>query len=65
MPPLTDPTSSGGGTGALYTSNLIRAMVGYQGYSTVSTYTSNNESYYDSLQVQVNRRFGKRLQIRR
>jgi hypothetical protein len=58
-----DPTSASGGTGAFYAANLIRAMVGYQGYATISTYTSKGESYYDALQVQVNRRFGRRLQL--
>ena len=62
-PSYLDPTSSGGGTGAFYAANLIRGLAGYQGYATISTYTSKGESYYDALQVQVNRRFGKRLQF--
>ena len=58
-----DPTSASGGTGAFYATNLIRALTGYQGYSAISTFTSKGESYYNSLQVQVNRRFGRRLQF--
>jgi hypothetical protein len=62
-PKYLDPTSSGGGTGAFYTANLIRALVGYQGYGSIVTFTSNGESYYDALQVQINRRFGSSLQF--
>jgi hypothetical protein len=38
-------------------------MVGYQGYGSINTYTSAGESYYNSLQLQVNRRFGSRFQF--
>ena len=75
VPPLTDWTPQSGavkayldptstnGTGAFYATNLIRAMTGYQGYGSISTYTSLGESSYNSMQAQVNRRFGKRLQF--
>ncbi len=58
-----DPTSSGGGTGAFYATDLIRAMLRYQGYSSISTYTTAGRSNYNALQVQANRRFAKRLQV--
>jgi hypothetical protein len=57
-----DPTSANG-TGAFYATNLIRAITGYQGYGSIATYTSLGESSYNSMQAQVNRRFGKRLQF--
>ena len=75
VPPLTDWTPEGGqvkkyldptsanGTGAFYATNLIRAMTKYVGYGSISTYTSLGESSYNSLQVQLNRRFGKRYQF--
>ena len=56
-----DPTNSAGG---LVTANLIRALAGgYAGYGTINTTTSSGESYYHSLQIQLNRRFGRRLQM--
>jgi len=75
VPPLTDWTpqtgavkayldpTSANGTGAFYTANLIRSMTKYVGYGSISTYTSLGESNYNSLQVQLNRRFGKRYQF--
>lgn len=57
-----DPTSANNGTGAFYSTNLIRAMTRYMGYGTISTFTNLGESTYNSLQVQVNRRFARRLQ---
>ena len=62
-PKFLDPTSAGGGTGAFYPTNLIRALTGYHGYAAISTFTSKGESYYNSLQVQVNRRFGRSFQF--
>lgn len=56
-----DPTSANGGTGAFYATNLIRAMTGYEGYGSISTYTSLGESNYNAPQVQLNRRFNKRF----
>jgi hypothetical protein len=58
-----DPTSGGGGTGAFYNASLIKSLIGYQGYATIPSFTNVGESYYDSLQVQVNRRFGKSVQF--
>ncbi|HEX4228259.1 MAG TPA: carboxypeptidase regulatory-like domain-containing protein [Bryobacteraceae bacterium] len=59
-----DPTSSNGGTGGLYSANLIRALAGaYPGWGGIQMYSSNGESYYDSLQVQFNRRVGKNFQF--
>lgn len=57
-----DPTSTNG-TGAFYATNLIRGMTRYQGYGSISTYTSIGESSYNALQAQLNRRFGRRLQF--
>jgi hypothetical protein len=56
-----DPTNS---TGGLYTTNLLRALAGgYSGYSAINVFTSSGESYYDAMQLQVNRRFGRRFQM--
>jgi hypothetical protein len=60
-PKLQDPTST---AGALYTTNLIRALASqYPGYGTIYTLTQVGESNYNSLQTQVNRRFGKNLSL--
>ncbi len=57
-----DPTSANGGTGGFYSANLIRALAGaYPGWNQIQMYTSNGESYYDSLQAQFNKRVGKRF----
>ena len=61
-PAYFDPTSKGG-TGAFYVADLIRAMIGYQGYSTINTYTSEGRTNYNALQVQLNRQFGKTVQF--
>ena len=59
-----DPTSSGGGTGAFYSTNLIRALSGgYAGFGGVYAYTFIGESYYDALQTSLNKRFSKGLQF--
>jgi hypothetical protein len=62
-PAYFDPTSANGGTGGFYSTNLIRALSGGYRYGSITTYTSLGESIYDSLQVQLNRRFGSRLQF--
>ena len=56
-PAYLDPTSGGK---AFYTANLLRP---YVGYSTIDYACSCGEANYNSLQTQVNRRFGKRLQF--
>lgn len=61
-PKYFDPTSSGGGTGGFYNVNLITSMVAYP-YASIPSFTSKGASHYDSLQVQVNRHFGTRLQF--
>jgi hypothetical protein len=74
--PLTTWTPSGGPSGtlnpqfsdptnrkALLDTNLIRAMIAYQGYADISSFTSKGESNYNALQVQLNRRFGNRIQF--
>ena len=58
-----DPTSANGGTGAFYSANLIRSLSGGYNYGSISTWTQIGESNYNSLQVQINRRFGRRLQF--
>ncbi len=57
---FVDPTSA---SGALYSTNLIRSMVGFKGVAQIPLYTSIGASNYNSLQVQLNRRFGNRLQF--
>ena len=57
-PKFVDPTSS---SGALYSTNLIRSMVGYKGVGQVPLFVNNGTSSYNSLQVQLNRRVGKRV----
>jgi hypothetical protein len=48
-----DPTSTG-----FYSTNLIRAMVGYAGIGSIPSWTYLGASSYNSLQVQLNRRVG-------
>ncbi len=50
-----DPTTAAG----FYSANLIRSMVGLNGFGSVPIWTYNNTSNYHALQVQLNRRFGK------
>ena len=57
-----DPTSSGGGTGAFYSANLIRSMVGYN-YSALRTATYKSNGTYNALQTQISRRFSRDLQF--
>ena len=52
-----DPTSGGK---SFYTANLMRP---YVGYAAINYSCSCGEANYNSLQTQVNRRFGKRLQF--
>jgi hypothetical protein len=49
-----DPTSSG-----FYSTNLIRAMVGFAGYGQIPIWTYKGTENYNSLQVQLNRRTGR------
>jgi len=55
-PLYRDPTSSG-----LYSTNLIRSMVGYKGMGMIPMFTNDRQSNYNSLQVQLNRRAGKNI----
>jgi hypothetical protein len=57
-PKYQDPTSS---SGALYSTNLIRSMVGYKGIGQVPLFVNNGTSSYNSLQVQLNRRAGRNI----
>ncbi len=56
-PLYRDPTSSSG----LYSTNLIRSMVGFKGIGMVPMFTNDRQSSYNSLQVQLNRRAGRNL----
>ncbi|MES1258554.1 MAG: hypothetical protein ABUS51_08990, partial [Acidobacteriota bacterium] len=58
-----DPTSSGGGTGGFYSTNLIRALSGGYNWGAIQGYTQDGESSYNALQVAINRRFSKRFQF--
>jgi hypothetical protein len=55
---FVDPTST---SGALYSTNLIRSMVGYKGIGQIPLFVNNGTTNYNSLQVQVNRRVGRSL----
>lgn len=57
-PKFVDPTSSSGG---LYSTNLIRSMVGFKGVGSVPIFTNDRQSSYNSLQVQLNRRAGRNI----
>ncbi len=48
-----DPTSTG-----FYSTNLVRAMVGYAGLGQIPIWTYIGSNNYNSLQVQLNRRIG-------
>jgi hypothetical protein len=52
--PTTNPTNPG-----FYSTNLIRAITGYAGIGNVIDFTHSYTNNYNSLQVQLNRRFGK------
>lgn len=56
-----NPTTCTGG--AFLSSSLIRGEVSYEGYNNINVSTNNGESNYNALQVQINKRFGKRLQF--
>jgi len=56
-PAYLDPTT---GSKAFYTTNLLRPILGY---GSINTTCSCGDSNYHSLQMQLNRRFGKRLQF--
>jgi hypothetical protein len=63
-PKYLDPTSGNGGTAGFYSTNLIRALAGgYRGWGAIQGYTSDGESYYDALQVAINRRFSRHFQF--
>ena len=60
-PLYQDPTNA---TGGLYQTNLIRAKSGgYNGYGAINIFTSAGENNYNALQVQLNRRFGRKFRI--
>lgn len=57
-PRFVDPTST---SGALYSTNLIRSMVGFKGIGQIPVFVNNGTSSYNSLQVQLNRRAGRNI----
>ena len=59
-PKYLDPTSGGK---RFYSTDLVRALAGYAGFGAINLYTQAGESNYNSLQIQMNKRFGKRLQF--
>jgi hypothetical protein len=52
-----DPTSNPANPG-FYSTNLIRAMTGYAGVGNIVEFTNSYTNNYNSLQMQLNRRFG-------
>ena len=52
--PTTNPANPG-----FYSTNLIRAMVGYAGIGNIIDYTQNYTNNYNALQMQLNRRTGR------
>lgn len=54
VPQFRDPTSTG-----FYSTNLVRAMVGYAGFGSIPLWTYVGKSNYNALQVQLNRRTGR------
>jgi hypothetical protein len=58
-----DPTSGNGGTGGFYSTNLIRALSGGYNWGAIQGYTLDGESNYNALQVSIDRRFSKRLEL--
>ena len=53
-----DPTSNPANPG-FYSTNLIRAMTGYAGLGNIIDFTNSYTNNYNSLQMQLNRRFGR------
>lgn len=41
--------------------NLVRGLIGFAGEADIASFTAVGESYYDALQAQVNKRFGRGL----
>jgi hypothetical protein len=62
-PKFLDPTSSNGGKGAFYSTNLIRSMVGYPGFGQIQTFGYKSNGTYNALQVQLNKRLQRDLQF--
>ncbi len=53
-----DPTSNPANPG-FYSTNLIRAMTGYAGLGNIIDFTNSYTNNYNSLQMQLNRRYGR------
>ena len=53
-----DPTSNPANPG-FYSTNLIRAMTGYAGIGNIIDFTNSYTNNYNSLQMQLNRRYGR------
>jgi hypothetical protein len=62
-PTAKAPNASNCTGGAGLNTNLIRALVGFDGWQAIHLGTNSGESNYNALQVQFNKRFGKRLQF--
>jgi len=50
-------------TSAILNINLLRTLVGYNGIADITSFTSNSGSNYNSMQEQLNKRFGKSLKF--
>jgi hypothetical protein len=50
-------------TSAILNINLLRTLIGYNGIADITSFTSNSGSNYNSLQEQLNKRFGKSLKF--
>ena len=62
-PTAAAPNSTNCTGGAGLNTNLVRALNGFMGWQAINLGTNAGESNYNALQVQFNKRFGKRLQF--
>lgn len=50
-------------TTAVLPINLLRSLIGYNGIADITSFTANGSSTYNSLQEQLNKRFGKSIKF--
>lgn len=58
-PAYVNPTQ----TSAILNINLLRSLIGYNGIADITSFTANGGSNYNSLQEQLNKRFGKSIKF--
>ncbi len=58
-PAYVNPTQ----TSAILNINLLRSIIGYNGIADIPSFTANGGSNYNSLQEQLNKRFGKSIRF--